>query len=426
MAKIIPFKAVRFNKENIKDLSRVVCPPYDVISPKQQQYFYDLDPYNLIHILLTKDIPGENKYKQAGSDFKLWLKDKVLIRDDLPAIYFYSQQYNIMGEKKTRLGFISLLHLEDGSKQVFRHEHTHQEAKQDRFRLIKQVKANLSPIFVIFLDKKRIIQRVYQRYVCNIKPVIDITDEQKINHKLWRIDAPEIISAMQGSLETENIFIADGHHRYEVACAYKDEMKQKLGGEATGEESFNYMMAYFTNTDARGLTILPIHRLLKLDSKIDTNQLLASLSEYFDVEEIKEKEKLLFLMKKGGPAAHLLAMYKDKRFFLLRLKNVRILDKILVDKPKDYRSLDVCILNSIVFDKIMGFRQDNRENLKFSPFAEEFIKEVDGNPLAIAFFLNPVKIQQIISVALEDERMPPKSTYFYPKVLSGLVINKLD
>jgi len=426
MAKITPFKALVYNQEKFKDLSRVTCPPYDVISPEQQQHYHEIDAHNLIHILLSKDVPGEDKYKRAGTDLKEWIKNRVLTQDERPAIYFYSQQYNVQGEKKTRLGFISLLHLADKNSNVFRHEFTRLEPKEDRFKLIKQVKANLSPIFVIFLDKKRVIQRIFQRYISKAVPFIDITDEEKTVHKLWRIDSPETLDLIQSSLGGENIFIADGHHRYEVACAYRDEMQQKVGVSTTGEESFNYIMAYFTNTDHRGLTIFPIHRLLKLDSALDLDKLLVLLDEYFDVEEIKDKTKFFFLMEKAGSNGHILGMYKNKRYFLLGLKNVRILDKILQDRPKDYRSLDVCILNYIVFEKALGLDLSKKDNLKFSPHANEFISAVDNNQLNIAFFLNPVKIEQIISVALNGERMPPKSTYFYPKVLSGLVINKLN
>lgn len=426
MTKIKPFKAVVYNQEKIKDLSSVICPPYDVISLQGQDYFYEKDPYNFIHILLRKDVAGEDKYQKAGNEFREWLKNKILIQDESPAVYFYSQQYNVQREKKTRLGFISLLHLGDGNAGIFKHEHTRLEAKEDRFRLLKQAKANLSPIFVIFLDKQRIIQRIFQHQISDKKPFIEVMDNEKTIHKLWRLDSPDLLAKIQNSLLDENMFIADGHHRYEVACAFRDEMKERLGGKVTGDESFNYMLSYFTNTDPRGLTIFPIHRLLKLNSMVDLKKFLASAEEYFDVEEIKDKIKFFFLMEKGGRTEHVLGMYKDKRYFLLRLKNVRILDKILGEKPKEYRSLDVCILNSIIFDKILGFDPNNKENITFSPNANEFMEEADKDPLYVVFFLNPVKIEQIISVALNQERMPPKSTYFYPKVLSGLVINKLE
>jgi uncharacterized protein (DUF1015 family) len=427
VSQIKPFRAIIYNQEKIKDLSLIVCPPYDVISPVRQEHYHDINPYNLIHVLLGKDIPGENKYRRAAGYFKDWLKNKILIQDAGPAIYFYSQQYKIKGEQKTRLGFISLLKLKNKDSGIFSHEHTHLAPKEDRLRILKNVKANLSPIFVVFPDKKRIIQRTYQQYIQDRLPFIDIVDDEKIVHKLWRLDSPDILNNIQSSMSGENIFIADGHHRFEVACMYRDLMCQKLGESAiTGEESFNYILTYFTNTDSRGLSILPIHRLLKLEKKLDWATFMLNLKDYFDVEEIKEKIRFFFLMEKGGRTEHVLGMYKDRRYWLLRLKNVKILDKMISDKPKEYRSLDVSILNHIVLKKILGYDLANKENLEFSPHADEFIEKVNSNPFCIAFFLNPVKIQQIISVALNGERMPPKSTYFYPKVLSGLVINKFD
>lgn len=423
MTKIKPFRAVVYNQEKFKDLSHLLCPPYDVISPLEQQYYHDLAPYNFIHILLGKDIPGEDKYVRSRNYFRDWLKDKILIREEKPAIYFYSQQYNLKGEKRTRVGFIALLRLPDKNSSVFGHENTRLEPKEDRLKLFKAVKANLSPIFVIFPDKKRIIPQTYQRYIQREKPFMEVIDNQKSVHKLWKLDTPEILAGIENSMAGENIFIADGHHRYEVACTYRDEMKKKLG-PITGEEDFNYILAYFTNLDPKGLTVFAIHRLVRLNVKLDLENFILKLKDYFDVEEVKDRVKFFFLMQKAGQTEHLLGMYKDKRYWFLRLKNVRILDKEIRDKPKEYRSLDVSILNYLVLDKALGLDLENKEIITFSPMPEELIEKVDSDSSHIAFFLNPVKVEQIMSVALRQEKMPPKSTYFYPKVLSGLVINK--
>lgn len=421
MTKIKPFRAVIYNQEKIKDLAKVICPPYDIISTQKQLYYHDINSNNFIHILLGKDIPGENKYRRAASYFKDWLKNGTLIQDEKPAIYFYSQQYNLKGEKRTRLGFIGLLYL---NSSIFGHEHTHLEPKEDRLKILRAVKANLSPIFVIFSDRKRIIQSNYQQ-IQDKKPFIDIIDDEKVIHKLWKLDSPDIFDRIQTKMQSENIFIADGHHRYEVACAYRDEMKRKLS-TVTGEEDFNYIMAYFTNTEYRGLTILPIHRLVKLDSKPDIHTLKIALSDYFHVEEVKDKTRFLFLMEKAGHTEHVLGMYKDRKYWLLRLKNVKILDKMISDKSAEYRSLDVSILNYIVLRKILEVDLEDRERLVFSPNICELIESVDNNSSYIALFLNPVKAQQITSIALNNEKMPAKTTYFYPKVLSGLVINKFN
>ncbi len=423
MAKIEPFRAVIYNQGEIRNLSSVVCPPYDVISPSQQQCYHDLHPYNFIHILLGKNIPGEDRYRRSSCLLKDWQKDKILLPDRSPAIYFYSQQYSLKGEKRTRLGFIARLYLEDKNPTIYTHEHTRLEPKEDRLKLLRAVKANLSPIFVIFPDKKRVINSIYQKYIPERKPFVDIVDTEKVAHKLWRLDSPDILDAIKAKMQEENIFIADGHHRYEVACAYRGEMNKKLGLPQP-DAGFNYILAYFTNTDSSGLTILPIHRLVKFALKPDINKFISSMKDYFDVEEVKDKIKFFFLMEKGGRGEHLMGMYSDKKYRLLRLKNIKILDRMINDKPLEFRSLDVSILNYIVLKKILGIDLEDKDNLIFSPNTNELIEKVDSDDSYIAFFLNPVKVQQIISVALTGQNMPAKSTYFYPKVLSGLVINK--
>jgi len=426
LTNVKPFNALVYNQDKIRDISRVVCPPYDVISPAEQDFYHDLDPYNLIHVLLRKDIQGEDKYRRAGTIFRDWQKESILIQEEKPAIYFYSQQFRVRGEEKNRRGFIALLRLADENSAVFGHENTRLPAKEDRLKLLKQVKANLSPIFSVFEDKKRIINRIFEKHIKDLEPLISVKDKEKTVHKLWSVDSPEILASIKDSLSKENVFIADGHHRYEVACAYRSQEKQKSGEAYTGEEPFNYILSYFTNTDPRGLCILPIHRLISLDKKFDFKDFIAKLKSYFDIDEIKEKDRFFFLLEKGGRTEHLIGMYKDRRQFLLRLKNIKIIDSQIQNKPKEYKSLDVCILNTLILQRILGLDVENKEIIQFSPDAESFIKAVDSSSSQIAFFMNPVRFEQISALAIKGERMPSKSTYFYPKVLSGLVINKLE
>jgi uncharacterized protein (DUF1015 family) len=422
MAVIKPFEGIRYNSKKIADLSRVICPPYDVISPQRQQYFHQLNPHNFLHVLLPKDIPGEDKYILAGELFRKWITEEVLIREEQPVFYFYSHQYAIKGERRIRLGFIGLMELTKGSGAAYGHEHTRLEAKEDRLRIMRQVKANLSPIFIVFSDKQRIIQRIYQHHVLGKKPFIDIVDDQNCTHKLWRVDHPEAVSEIQSKMSQEEVFIADGHHRYEVACAFRDQMQQK--SPAPEDPSFNYLMAYFTNTDARGLVILAIHRLVKLDTPIGSQNLSALLGDYFEIEELRDKTRLFFLLEKSGRSEHVFGVYANKIYWLLRLKNIKIIDKLIPDKPLELRLLDVSILNQIIFKKILGLNPDDKARISFNPSAEELISAVDLDPCKVAFFLNPVKVTQMMAVALGGNKMPPKSTYFYPKVASGLLVHK--
>lgn len=421
MTEIKPFKALVYNQEIIKELSRVVCPPYDVISEARQNYYHELSPYNFIHILFGKDVPDEDKYRRAAELFQKWQKEKILVEEEKPCIYFYSQQYRLRGEKKTRFGLIAAMSLDEKKSSVYGHEHTRLEPKTDRLHLLRKVKANLSPIFVLFSDKKRIIQKCCE-YIQNKKPFIEVTDDERTVHVLWRIESDSMIDKIQAALRAEDSFIADGHHRYEVARAYQQEMLKKHE-KANEEAGFNYLLSYFTNVESHGLSILPIHRLITLGPRIGPQKMFEGLKEYFHVEEIKDKARFFFLLQKAGNTEHVLGMYSARTFYLLRLKNIKILDTLMPDKPVEYRRLDVSILNNIVFNQILSFSPEEKDSIVYGIDTEEFMQAAGADNSRIAFFLNPVKVQQILAVALKGEKMPPKSTYFYPKVLSGLLVH---
>jgi len=423
MKRIMPFRAVVFNQEKIGDISQVVCPPYDVITPVKRKHYHKINPHNFIRILLGNNVAGEDKYKRSAKHFKEWLHSGVFVQDQLPCIYFYLQRFNIRGQKRSRMGFIALLRLDQSESRVFGHEHTRSEPKVDRLRILRKVKANLSPIFAIFPDKHRIIRRVYDHYIKGKEPFIDITDSDNVLHQLWRIDSPEVTEQIQKKMDGENIFIADGHHRYEVACIYREQMKKKLQN-LTGREAFNFIPAYFTNPQTPDLTIMPVHRLIFTKKGFDFAIFRKDLEEVFEVEEVKDKIKFFFMLEKAGSTENVLGMYADGRFYLLRLKNVLILDRLIADKPKAYRFLSVSIFNYLVLKKILGMDIEDKKRILFNPDASELIEQARGSRRAMVFILNPVKMTQIMSVAIEGERMPSKSTYFYPKVLSGLVINK--
>ena len=423
MTTIKAFNGFIYNQEKVEDISKVGCPPYDVISPKRQDYFHELSPYNFIRLILGKDIAGEDKYERSAKLLEDWISKHILINEKKEALYFYRQVYKVRGESKSRDGLIGLLKIEDKDSCVFGHEHTRLEPKEDRLKLINATAANLSPIFALFPDRKRIISLISQKYLRNLPLLFELTDDELVKHALWRIDEPELLAKITQDMKGENFFIADGHHRYEVACIYREQIRKKYNG-LTGNEDCNFLMSYFTNTEPRNLSVFPIHRLLKLNDPIDLDALLAKLKNYFDVEEVRDKEKFFFLLEKAGNAEHVLGMSTQKRLWLLRLKNIKLLDKFMSDKPPVYRKLDVAILNSLVFDRIMDISTADKEHLIYSHDAEEVLKEVDTHQHYLAFLLNPVKVKQIMEVATAGEKMPPKSTYFYPKVLSGLVINK--
>jgi len=308
---------------------------------------------------------------------------------------------------------------------VFGHEHTRLGPKEDRLRLLKEVKANLSPIFSLVYDKKSVIKKLYEQKIKKQPPFIDVTDEDKNTHKLWRISNPGIIKKITGGLSKENVFIADGHHRYEVACIYRQKMLKKIR-RPTGKEGFNFVLSYFTDTNSDGLSILAIHRLIKLKSNFNMAHFRARLTDYFRIKDFSNKQRFFSALQKMGEKENVFGVYKDKKYLLLILKDKKILARLRRQKAIGHIILDVSLLNHIVFENVLGITPADKEKIFYSTEPDELIKQVDSRRSLIAFFLNPVKINQIISVALRKEKMPAKSTYFYPKVISGLVINKLE
>jgi uncharacterized protein (DUF1015 family) len=417
MAGIKAFQAVYYNPEKIKNFSEVVCPPYDVINKAQQDEYYKLNPYNFIRLELPKesprDTPNDNRYTRARKTFEEWLRDGILTEDPKSSIYYYKQEYKIRGQKYSRLGFISLMKLGDDGK-IFPHENTHAAAKTDRLTLWSTLRAGLSCIFVCFSDRQKKVETIFIKEVSTTKPLIDVIDQDKVRHTLWRLDNPDLIADIQNVLDGQQLFIADGHHRYEVSQEYR---RMRMKGKArTGDEPFNYVMTYFTNMDSPDLQIFPMHRIVK---KFPTQ--LDFLEEYFRIDRVKNKEDLLILLARAGQNEHAFGLYDREGIRLLRLKNKSLIDDLVQGGSSEYRNLDASILKSLVFDRIGVASED----ILYTKDMDVSTAMVDERQADAAFIMNPVKIKQLRAIALTGERMPPKTTYFYPKVLSGLTIHKM-
>ncbi len=421
MAYIKPFKAVHYNPEKIKDLVEVTCPPYDVISPEQQNAYHKRNPYNFIRISLGKDSPKdneiENKYTRAKMIYEEWLKEGILIEDQKLCIYYCKQEYSVLGEKHSRLGFISLMRLQDeGDTSIYPHENTQSKAKEDRYRLWSLLKTNLSPIFVCFSDTDKRVEKIFNTKVSLTKPFIDLVGDDNVRHTLWRLDDPFLINQIAESLADQELFIADGHHRYEVALEYRNFRLQQQS-KSNGQEPFNYVMTYFTNIDSRNLEIFPMHRIVKkFPSRLDF------LEEFFRIDKIKTKEDLSILLAKAGKNEHAFGIYSREGIRLLRLKNKSIIDQQIQEGSPEYRRLDATILKCLVFDRV-GVKLDD---IFYTKDINQAIAMVDEKEADVSFTMNPVTIQQLKAIALNGERMPPKTTYFYPKILSGLTIYKME
>ena len=420
MTEIKPFQGIHYDPERIINASKVMCPPYDVISPLQQDAFYAASEHNFIRVDLGKDKPGDdkdnNKYTRAKDIFNQWLKDGILVQDDQPSIYYYRQEYKVQGERHSRLGFIALMKIQDeANSKIFPHENTHAAAKEDRYKLWTTVGANLSQIFVCFSDKERKVEKVFSAHVAATKPMFEVIDEDGVKHVFWRLDEPKFVNQIVHTLANQALFIADGHHRYEVACEIRRHKLARVE-KPTGQEPFNFVMTYFTNIDSKDLRIFPMHRIVK---KLPGQ--LSFLEEFFRMDRIKSRTDLLVLLAKAGQNEHAFGLYTKAGYMLLRLKNTALIDKTIKEGSRDYRRLDATILKYFVFDKL-GVKS---EDIIYTKDAAEVIVRVNDGAAEAGFIMNPVKIQQLKAVALNGERMPPKTTYFYPKVLTGLTSYRL-
>jgi len=404
MADIIPFKGTLYNSQEIKDLSKVTAPPYDVISPSQQNELYNTNPYNIIRILLGKDSSSdnekENKYTRAASSLKDWQEKGILEKDKEESIYIYSQEFTVEGQVRKRLGFMALLKLEDFYKEkstIYPHENTLTAPKEDRTCLINSIKANLGPIFALFADEDKSVDAILIEE-SKKSPLIDIVDYQGIRNKFWRVSSKDKIECIVNMMKKEKLFIADGHHRYEVGLAFSKTQK---------DPKYGYILTYFTDLYADGIVIFPVHRLIRGVNKDILDNLEKDLLKDFTAREITSKEDVKKFLSGANTSEKRFVIYKkDNKFIGLGLK--------------DSDSLDVTLLHDLI---IKPLEEKSKISIDFTKDMDYAIKEVDNGKFSLSIILNPTKVTQVRDVAFSKKRMPQKSTYFYPKVLTGLVMN---
>ncbi|UCD55338.1 MAG: DUF1015 domain-containing protein [Candidatus Omnitrophota bacterium] len=412
MAEIKPFRGILYNREKI-DIAKVITPPYDVISPSMQNRFYQRDEHNIIRLILGKaennNTSKSNRYARARVLLDRWMKKKFLVKDGKPAIYIYTQEYLYKGKKRTRLGFIALMKIEDPKESgILPHEYTLDKPKADRLNLIVKTKANLSPIFSLFQDKKNQINKLLKHFIKSKDPLFTIEADGVI-HKFWRMNNKYAINSIKKYMRDKKIFIADGHHRYEVALAYRNKMRRNL---KSFKKPMDYVMMYFSNLSERGsLTILSTHRVVKNINQFDEKKIKLKLRKYFYIKNLTKQEDLLECLEKTEKKKRVFGMYMGKkRFYLLTSKETR---------PK----FDVTVLHDLIINEILGVK-NRASSIKYIRNEEDAIRLIDKGDYKIAFFLRPTRVHQMKAVAEKGQMMPQKSTYFYPKLLTGLVINK--
>ncbi|TAN63903.1 DUF1015 domain-containing protein [bacterium] len=444
MSDIIPFKGLLYNSEKVGDLKMVMAPPYDVISPKYQDELYSRHPYNIVKLILSKDgpsnAPGSDRYSLAANDLGRWINDKTLVRDDKPAIYYYMQTYRQKGgTTHTRKGFIALARLEEfGKGKIHAHEQTLSGPKADRLRLMQACESNLSCIFSLYSEPELTINRLLDGVTSGVEPLIDAPDDDGTENKLWRIDDTALITKVIDVMHAKPLFIADGHHRYETALNFRNYMKEKHP-DSTGEEAWNYVMMYFSNMDDEGMTIWPTHRVVHSINGFNPEEFLKECAKYFDVEDFKYEPgrestiKMNFLNRIAsagkGITSFGLHIKGDHTYYVLVLKSKDVMTAVFGSSiPDVFKTLDVTVLHALILSKILGITKEaqaKQENLIYVKNSEEAIEAVNKDSNQMAFLLNSTKIEQVKAVALAGHVMPQKSTYFYPKLLTGLVMNLL-
>lgn len=405
MAKILPFRGVLYNPDKVSG-DDVIAPPYDVITPEQRDILYQKSPYNIIRVDFGKEMLGDdeknNKYTRAKEYIEKWLQEGILRRDEKKCFYAYECEYSVFGEKKRLKGIIGLVKIEELGNGIYPHEATHSKPKTDRLNLMKSCKANISPIYSLYKSRERITSDI----IDNIKeyPLIAAHDFDGAIHRLYRIGDSSSINLIIKELADKPIFIADGHHRYEVALQYRKEM---------GEGPWDYVMMFLANMADEGITILPTHRMIK---GIKREDVLFRLEHDFFIESCGlecDIRKRLLLEPKNTFGLYL---GSNEKWYLLRYKGTD-----LEDVEPVLRDLDVVILQELIIKRDLGITE-----VAYEMGIEESLKKVRNGDFDAVFFLNPTGVEDVERVALAGQRMPPKSTYFYPKLLTGLVINKFN
>lgn len=444
MPNIKAFAGYYYDKN--KRCDDVIAPPYDVISPYLQGKLYKKSPFNIIRLILGKEELGDNKnvnkYTRAEKYLNDWIEKGILKKDDKDSLYILQQEFVYNKQRYSRLGFIALMELTDFKKgEVYPHEETLSAPKVDRLKLLEAVKANFSPIFSLYIDSEKVLDGIFDNLkkttpFLEAKAADEIDSVKKlyfssgfkaevffseVKNKIWKITDEKQISALVNMLKNKKVFIADGHHRYETALNY---LRLHPEGALSG---MNYILTYFSNIDDKGLLVLPTHRLIKKSNVNSLIELKEKLKYFFEIQNMPDTQSVLKEIGIAEGVVNKFGLYMEGQFMVLTLKlnnkTKEILQVSFKNNESDiFKKLDVTVLHKVLIEKIIEAEQ--QENIDFTKSAIEAVELVKANKYQMALFLKSTSLSQIKEIALCGERMPKKSTYFYPKLLSGLIINK--
>ncbi|HEY2881322.1 MAG TPA: DUF1015 domain-containing protein [Pirellulales bacterium] len=453
MPTIAPFRALRYDLKHVGALSNVVCPPYDVIDPELQNRLYKLHPANIVRIELNRDEPGDgdvnnpaanHRYARAAQFLKNWRSEGVLYQEPQPTVYVYHQTFTAEGQQYTRRGFMVRCKLERfGKGKIYPHEETLSGPKADRLLLTRACRANLSQIFGLFPDEDNAAQNLLEKVVAGVAP-IEATDHLGVVHRLWTLTDPTIIAQLAGIMGPKPMFIADGHHRYETACNYRDELA--AAGKLTLDHPANYVLMMCVSMSDPGLLVLPTHRLFRGLPAMDSRELAAKLGDCFTVRVAGEGADLATTVwdeiETGGEQGTIgFFTGKDERWTIAKITPAgeERMAEIAAAHSADWQRLGVSILHRLVVETLLGAKELPKP--KYVHSIEEVIESLEqgdtatrdatgvmgqGGRFELAALVMPATVEHIRHISQHNERMPAKSTYFYPKLISGLVINPLE
>ena len=427
MVNVAPFKAIRLSRGKNKDISDFICPPYDVISPRQREQLVRKSKINVVQLELPMGV-GEVKYLQASKVLREWKEKEVLQMDRRESFYLLETTFQIDDpfapkSKWVRYGVLVALRLEIPGKGAVRpHEKTLPKAKEDRLNLLNSVQTNISPIFGLFFDSKKEWRHWIKR-ATKKSPVAKGVENKKLSHRMWKIEDPKMQLKLRNVLNKKNLFIADGHHRYEVSWAYK-ETRLKNEPKADLRRGWQYVMTYVCPMEESGLLMLPTHRLIKSDKSLKEWQ--SHLSSMFDLIPVKNWKDLLKGLKEKTEKKRRIGWISAKGCFLLELKKKFSVARCLPTRSAPLRALDVVLLHDLILEESRGAQYVKDKNIFFTQDIQGMVKKAQEHSSWVGFVLRSAGVESLARVASAGEVMPPKTTYFYPKVPTGFTLMPLD
>ena len=435
MPNIQPFQGLRYNLAQVGDLSDVVAPPYDVISPEYQDELYAKHPNNVVRLILNKMNPDDdeanNRYTRAARTLKDWKAEGVLQRDDQPALYVYHQIFTVGGKEYCRKGFMCGCEATPfGEGMIFPHEITMSGPKLDRLMLTTACKTNFSQIFGLYPDAENEVQNILEDAVRGEAP-LEATDKDGVVNRMWIVDDPDVVSKVVALMGPKPIFIADGHHRYETACNYRKQVREQ--GELTLDHPANYVLMVCIAMEDPGLIVMPTHRLFKNVPAFSQEELISKVGDCFRVSTVGEGYRTahrawaeIEMLEDQGTMA--LYTAKDGKWNPLQLTEAGRgkMAEVAKEHQPEWQELGVAILHSLVIDTLLGLK--GHEKPKYVHEVEEVVETLKSEPetYPLAALVMPATVQQIQDLSMVRERMPAKSTYFYPKLISGFVFKPLE